>query len=61
MTMTNMTCSKCTLHIQILQLLCKYFTLLCFKSCLPVAMTHHLDLWHLKMIKTAYCSRSMSW
>ena len=40
------TCSKCTLHI--LQLLCKYFTLLFFKSCLPVAMTHYLDLWHLK-------------
>jgi hypothetical protein len=35
------TCSKCTLHI--LQLLCKYFTLLFFKSCVPVAMTHYLD------------------
>jgi hypothetical protein len=36
------TCSKCTLHI--LQLLCKYFTLLFFTLCLPVAMTHYLDL-----------------
>ena len=30
-----------------------YFTLLGFKSCLPVAMTHYLDLWHLKTVKTA--------
>jgi hypothetical protein len=43
--------TKCTLHI--LQLLCKYFTLLGFESCLPVAMTHYLDLWHLKTVKTA--------
>ena len=45
------TCSKCTLHI--LQLLCKYFSLLFFTLCLPVAMTHYLDLWHLKTVKTA--------
>ena len=43
---TKQSCSKCTPHI--LQLLCKYCTLLFFKSCLPVAMTHNLDLWHLK-------------
>jgi hypothetical protein len=45
------TCWKCMLHI--LQLLCKYFTLLFFTLCLHVAMTHYLDLWHLKTVKTA--------
>jgi hypothetical protein len=42
-----------SVRLIIVQLLGKYFTLLFFKSFLPVAMTHYLDLWHLKTVKTA--------